>query len=81
MNTFPCDNPRVVVKRENNGRVEYPERRLKGRYWRVLPETGMDVIRLQDLTHGERWAFAVGGGDGICICDAAYKRLRSMGRA
>lgn len=59
-------DPDVVVIRRKDNIVDVSSKKLFGRYMRVKPTTGVDVLFLQMLQHGVD-KFAPTTGDGIIV--------------
>jgi hypothetical protein len=60
----------------NKNVTEVDDVKLEGKWWRVIPATGKEVMALAMLAHREE-KFAPLKGHGALICDAAMKMFRA----
>lgn len=77
-------NPYVVVLRVNGEKDEFCSEQQKGRFYRLLvdgldPCAGRIVNCLRLLDSGtDKFAFAGGGGHGICLSELGLLKLERM---
>ena len=68
----PVHDPLVVEPdTDANGNPVFGTNWLRGKYYRVHPQDAKEWFILYQLeSHRQRWAFAQGAGNGLCVTEA-----------
>jgi len=66
-------HPIAILKREGPGQKVYSHVKLPGKYHRVFPVSGKEVMALRMLVHQEE-KYAPAEGNGILVTDAAMSK-------